>query len=224
MTRSKLVYGVGINDLNLATQIKEYFIDDDGTKKNRLLWFCPFYNLWRSILKRSYSVDFKLMYPTYNDVVCCEEWHLFSRFREWMINQDWENKQLDKDILIPGNNTYCPEACRFVAQNINKFVVEADAKRGNEPLGVTKRDRRRAYSAKIGNPFPNGSVKRRSMSLGSYFTAEEAHLAWATQKLKYTYELIETEKPLPEISEALIKRYTERLNAAKEAVQNSLEE
>ena len=74
--------------------------------------------------------------PTYKDVTCCKDWLLFSNFKRWMEQQDWEGKELDKGIIVYGNKMYSPETCAFVSRTTNSFVLENGTARGKCPLGV----------------------------------------------------------------------------------------
>ena len=87
------------------------------------------------MLDRAYSDKYKQRQPTYRDVTVCEEWHSFMRFRAWMVEQDWEGKELDKDILFQGNKVYSPDTCVFVDKAVNLFLTDCAASRGEWPLG-----------------------------------------------------------------------------------------
>ena len=102
-----LVYGVGIND-------SKYIVYDNKTKKH-----CPFYKNWLRMLRRCYSESYHKTHPTYVGCSVSPEWHLFSTFRSWMMNQKWEGLELDKDLIIKGNRVYGPDACCFVPKSIN---------------------------------------------------------------------------------------------------------
>src|SRR3989304_2975681 len=137
-----LVYGVGINDADYPVHEHEPLIDADGKKKWTVTWRCPFYRVWTGMLERGYSGKYKLKNPTYKDVIVCKEWHLFSTFRAWMVEQPWEEMELDKDVLLHGNKVYCPEACVFVCHRVNTFLIGCGAARGEFKVGVNwhKRD------------------------------------------------------------------------------------
>ena len=65
--------------------------------------------------------------PAYKDVVVRQEWLTFSNFKRWMEKQDWEGKQLDKDIIVLGNKVYSPETCAFVLGVTNGFITAREA-------------------------------------------------------------------------------------------------
>jgi hypothetical protein len=128
------VQGVGINDANYLVQ---KFTTVGG--KNKLIWRCPFYSCWKHMLKRCYDDCYIKLHPTYKGCSVCREWHLFSNFKSWMEQQDWEEKQLDKDLLVYGNKVYSPSTCVFLSQGLNKFLTKSNKARGEYPLGVWKR-------------------------------------------------------------------------------------
>jgi len=96
-------------------------------------------------------------------------------FRAWMIQQDWRGKQLDKDILHPGNKIYSSETCIFVTHEINNLLSASDATRGKYPQGVSWEEGRQKYQAKM---QVHGTCK----NLGRYSTAEEASSAYRNAK------------------------------------------
>jgi len=112
MKEIKLVFGVGINDMRGVP----------GWRKKD----CPFYGTWYSMVQRCHSRNFQKKHPTYKGVTICEEWLTFSQFIAWAKTQDYKDKCLDKDILIPGNKHYSPDACMFVDPLINKQGVRID--------------------------------------------------------------------------------------------------
>lgn len=84
------------------------------------------YKTWKSMLQRCYDKKCQARQPTYLGCSVVYEWHNFQNFAEWMSKQDYEGKQLDKDIKVKGNKVYGPDTCMFVLPYENK--VEASAK------------------------------------------------------------------------------------------------
>lgn len=192
----RLVQGVGINDADYdvtrSIKVGERF---------QQVWRCPYYEKWSSMLKRCYSPAAQLYGPTYKGCMVCEEWRRFSNFKAWMETQDWEGKQLDKDLLVRGNRTYSPENCVFVSQQVNSFVIESTANRGEYPIGVSWDVRDKVFKSQIKNPFTG-----KRQHLGNYDTAEVAHKEWLKYKQMFAKRLAEEEIDT-RISQALINRY-----------------
>lgn len=164
----KLIYGVGINDL-------DYVVAK-----------CPFYNTWLEMLRRGFSDREKERHPTYKDTTVCEEWKTASVFKAWMEKQNYEGLDLDKDILIKGNNIYSPETTVFVPSYINTLLVTSKAIRGKWPLGVSllkdqiAKGRSKIFRASIKDKRNKDQVQK---NLGHFTTQNEAHKTW--QQAKY---------------------------------------
>ena len=127
---------------------------------------------------------------------------MFTNFKSWMIVQDWEGKQLDKDILFEGNNLYGPDTCVFVTRMTNMFTIDRGASRGDLPIGVHWRKAEKKFQSLCRNPFT-----KKQEHLG-YFTCEQqAHEAWRKRKLDLAHELA-AEQTDPRVAKALINRYT----------------
>lgn len=189
----KLVQGIGINDADyeVSSSINGYRI-------------CPYYQKWKHMLMRAYSDKYKKDKQTYLDVTVCEEWHLFSNFKAWMETQDWEGKQLDKDILVFGNKTYSPSTCCFVSNFVNTFVSENG--RGDLPAGVVRE--KTLFRARVRY---NGKLK----SLGYFKSAKDAHIAWVKSKLDMLPEIIKKESLSPKVSTAIEHRFKMMLQEAE---------
>ena len=201
MKTRKLVYGVGINDADYVTQKWETIIVN-GKRKQKFVWVCPFYRAWKSMLERCYSIKTQERQPTYKGCSVSKEWLTFSVFKNWMETQDWEDKQLDKDLLFEGNKVYSPETCVFVSGMVNLFTVDSGASRGELPIGVCWNNGANKFKSQCRNPF----TKKRE-HLG-YFTCEqEAHQSWLKRKLELAYELAAIQAD-QRVAEALINRYT----------------
>ena len=182
----RLTYGKGINDAEYNTQ--QMHRDDSGVLV--LDWVCPYYAVWRDMLKRCLSVKHKNKCPAYADVICCNEWLVFSNFKSWMEQQDWEGKHLDKDLLVYQNKVYSPETCVFIPQELNSFLVRNDVNRGELPLGVTLcslihgiYQPSKKYAAYCGHSLTKNG-KRTSCVLGRFYTKEDAHRAWQQEKMR----------------------------------------
>lgn len=164
----KLIYGVGINDLGYVV-----------TK-------CPFYNTWLEMLRRGFSEKEKERHPTYKHTTVCEEWKTASIFKAWMEQQNWKGLDLDKDILIKGNNTYSPETTVFVPSYINTLLVTSKAIRGKWPLGVSllkdqiAKGRPKYFRASIKD---KRNKDRTQKNLGHFTDQYQAHSTW--QEAKY---------------------------------------
>jgi len=135
---------------------------------------CPYYTTWRSLISRSYCIKEKIRHPYYKDCTSSYEWTFFSKFREWMIDQDWEGKQLDKDIIKPGNKIYCPDFCAFIPGALNTLLNNRSALRGKYPIGVTLNGGGK-FQCIIGI---NGSTKY----LGQFNSPEQANQVYRIAK------------------------------------------
>ena len=145
------VLGNGVND--------SWYITDHTVEGERLT--CPYYRRWKNMLKRAY-------HRPYSGITVCKEWLTFSVFREWMEGKGWEGKELDKDIIKPGNKEYGPKTCCFVSQHLNKLFGAA---RGPWPKGVS-------YSKREGKFKARCLVDGRGRELGGYDTPEGAEEAY----------------------------------------------
>ena len=187
--KNKLVYGVGINDADYKIYIREELPRTNGKRNRKIVWRCPFYSRWTHMLKRCFSKAEKLRSPTYKDVTCCEEWLTFSNFKSWMETQDWEGKELDKDLLVYENKIYSPETCVFIERRLNMFLVKSNKTRGIYPIGVSYYTDPRLISP-LKHPY-RATINNRdkNVTLGYYLTPMSAHRAWQKAKIKQAQDL-----------------------------------
>lgn len=202
MKPKKLVYGVGINDADYAVERRETIVCADKKRRRKLVWECPYYRAWGNMLKRCYSAQLQERFPTYKGCSVSEEWLTFSTFKQWMEKQDFEGKQLDKDLLFEGNKVYSPERCVFVTGAVNNFTIDRGAARGEWLIGVNWHKASEKFRAQCSNPL---SGEREY--LGLFTSEQEAHEAWRKRKLELAHELaaIQTDE---RIAKALIDRYS----------------
>lgn len=205
MKAKKLVYGVGINDAGYVTR-KFESISLNGVNKQKLIWYCPYYRTWKSMLQRCHSSKYQERKPTYKGCSVSGEWLTFSNFRSWMEKQDFEGKQLDKDILFSGNKVYSKETCVFVTQMVNMFTVDCCATRGEWLIGVHWDKGTNKFKSQCNNPF----TKKRDY-LGLFDSELEAHQAWLNRKLELAHLLV-AEQTDERVAKALIERYTNYTN------------
>lgn len=205
MKPKKLVYGVGTNDADYATQKFETISYADGKQKQKLVWRCPCYVVWTRMLQRCYDAKCQERNPTYKGCTVSEEWLTFSNFKNWMMEQDFEGKHLDKDLLFEGNKVYSAETCVFVTPMVNTFTVDCGAARGEWLVGVHWSKAAGKFQSSCSNPFT-----KKQEYLGLFTTEQQAHNAWAKRKLELAHELaaIQTD---PRVAKALIDRYSEPL-------------
>ena len=204
----RLVYGVGINDADYVVEKRETIIVN-GVRKKRQVWICPYYRTWKSMLERCYSNKYQERRPTYKGCTVSEEWKTFSNFRAWMEKQDWEGKQLDKDLLMVDNKVYSAETCVFVTHSVNSFTSDCGAARGKWLIGVYWNKRAGKFVSRCSNPFT-----KKSEHLGLFTFEQEAHQAWLERKLELA-TLLAAEQTDERVSKALIERYTNYTNQGK---------
>lgn len=192
----KLIYGVGVNDSKTPISIYERI-----NGKAIRVWLCPIYVMWRNMLNRCYSMEAQEKHPTYKGCSVSKEWHRFSTFRDWVESNEWHGKEIDKDILYPGNKIYSPETCVFIEAKINAFLTDHGAARGEWPIGVSYEKDCAKYKSSCSNPFSG-----RLENLGRYKTPAQAHEAWRKRKNQHACKYADMQSD-ERISAALSSRY-----------------
>lgn len=182
----KKVYGKGVNNADYNVTIKI-----EGVQ----FWMCPFYKVWRDMLKRCYDLKYQERQPTYKGCSVSDDWLYFMTFRAWMVEQDWIGKCLDKDILVKGNKEYSSVTCMFVTHEVNNFMLPRTTSKGF-PIGVLPNHR--------GSGFVASCTKYgvTSKYLGTFENIEDASNAYSKAKLNELKLLIERQND-DRIKEAL---------------------
>jgi len=176
--KKRLVHGVGVNDADY--RIAPTIVVNGVRKQDR----CPFYFRWKSMLERCYNKKTVKKHPTYEGCKVCGDWLLFSNFKRWMENQDWEGNELDKDILSGPSKIYSPETCVFIPSSINRFLNDHGRARGDLPIGVAMHSDGVYYCASCSNP--DTGIKE---YIGIFKCPQEAHEAWKAKKIEYAKKL-----------------------------------
>ena len=174
IAKRKPLFGVGVNDVHYASQP---IVNGKQIKD-------PAYSAWLNMLKRSYNQKYHAEHPTYSDVTVCKEWHSFSVFRAWWLDNHRDGLNLDKDLLVVGNREYSPWSCLYIPQWLNKFTIDSGAARGELPIGVSLYKPSGKYQSECNNPITGKQHK-----LGRFNTPEAAHEAWLKYKLELAAQL-----------------------------------
>lgn len=167
-----LICGIGVNDA-------DYPIWKIINGKNRIDLF---YRKWCDMIKRCYSEKEQERNPSYKGCSVIDEWHYFMTFKEWMEKQDWEGKELDKDILIQGNKVYSPNTCIFVSRSVNALLCDSLASRGEYPQGVSLCNRPKKYRVRI-------KLYGKEKYLGRFHAEAEAEIIYLKAKVEYIKEV-----------------------------------
>ncbi|HRN97581.1 MAG TPA: hypothetical protein PLZ58_04005 [Candidatus Saccharibacteria bacterium] len=202
MKPKKLVCGVGNNDADYVTTKMETIGYVNGKQKQKRVWECPYFRAWTDMLNRCYDAKTQERQPTYKGCSVAEDWLTFSNFKSWMEKQDFEGKQLDKDLLFEGNKVYSSATCVFVTRAVNLFANDRGAKRGEWLIGSDWYKPAGKFRSRCCNPFT-----KKQEHLGLFTCELEAHQAWSKRKLELAHELaaIQTD---PRVAKALIDRYS----------------
>lgn len=169
---------------NSATILGIGIVDVDGPVRN-----CQYYKRWNKIIRRCYDSKLHEAQPTYKGCTVAPEWHYFSNFKKWCMEQgDISNKQIDKDILYPGNKVYGPDTCIFVSRELNVLFTKANSSRGKYPIGVSYNIGRKKLEVRM---KVHGKVKK---NFGYYDSVQEAEQVYIKAKKEYIQkEFIEKE-------------------------------
>lgn len=193
---SKLVFGVGINDMLGAEKTKEFI-------KQRQMWF--------GILQRCFSIKLLERRPTYKNCKVSESWLWLSNFikdiksienYEKSLNEGW---QLDKDLLSNEGKLYSKDTCCFIPRSLNLVLSSYPKKLNGLPKGVklSKGGRYFAILQKEGN----------QIFLGSYDSVEEASRVYNIAKKEHLLNIADSIKDIvPEnVYKALVNFNLEKL-------------
>ena len=186
--RGVLILDQGVNDSDYQCQS---LIDGVQYK-------CPVYRIWSNMLRRTQAGGKEQqLYPTYVGTKVCAEWTSFSAFKDWSesingkfrkemnIPEDdttsvWTGRHLDKDLLAGDNKLYSPNTCLFVSSQVNKFMLDSGAARGEWPIGVYFDKEKGKLKVQCSNPF---TCERGHLG---YFQVNQVELAVYTyQKRKH---------------------------------------
>lgn len=153
---------------------------------------CHAYQLWSNIINRCYNQTIKEKYPSYQNCCVCEEWLLFSNFKQWFDEEkQWyhgeSRLEVDKDILQKGNKLYSPDTCVVVPHAINAIFIKRDAARGPYPIGVNLYKPNGKFRAALG---AHGNRKH----IGYYDTPEEAFQAYKKAKEQHIKDVADEYK------------------------------
>ena len=160
------IYGKGINDLNCP-------ISCNGIHYK-------FYQVWKSMFRRCYSLIFHTKQKTYSDCTVCDEWLLLSNFKRWFDENYIEGYCLDKDIRVHGNRIYSPQTCCFIPKEINTIFITNKRIRGEFVIGVSHN----------GSNYTATLLKwGKTCYLGVFATEEEAFLAYKREKESFIKEV-----------------------------------
>lgn len=75
------------------------------------------YRRWSAILNRCYGKNIR---KCYQGVTVCTDWLNFQNFAKWFESNYIAGYDIDKDLKIPGNKEYSPQACSFQPTSINR--------------------------------------------------------------------------------------------------------
>ena len=180
------------------------------------------YKSWSGMMGRSFSLSVKKRKPYYEDSTCCKEWLKLSSYAMWyenymkgFVNRKW---QLDKDIILAGNEVYGPEGCCLVPNYVNVILADSAATRGDNPIGVgflrNRSETTKCYISQI-------RLRGKNTYLGSFFTPEEAHKEWQIAKQEAILDVISRYEKEPVVDKRVVDGLFERISKLKEDVSKS---
>lgn len=187
-----LVFGWGVNDADYKVRPFNGYGDTRD--------WCPFYTTWLGMVSRCHGTQSK------RDAIpreIAEGWRYFSVFKQWMREQDWEGKHLDKDILTQGGVLYGPETCIFVPAGLNSFFSRSQKSRAGLPYGVSKRVK------SCGTVVFHGKDVYKNKK-HTCATAEQAHKIWQASKIMQIMNLKNVYDMEPRL-ELAVEQYAKNL-------------
>lgn len=122
--------------------------------------------LWENIRNRCEYLPFKneSRFGKYIETDSCAEWKDFQNFAEWfnsVVSSGYyhEGWQLDKDLLVKGNNIYSPEYCVFLPEVVNNILNIKSRTRGELPAGLSYRENREKIDVRFLCKNPEFNVR-----------------------------------------------------------------
>lgn len=121
------VFGVGFNSYGkLPIKGKDIVIDKARVK-------------WKDMMTRCYGNKNN---KSYKNCEVSKEWHDFKVFLDWyrgkIVNEDYLNYHLDKDLKILGNRVYSDKTCLLIPRKINNLLYKVKKKGKDTCIGVWK--------------------------------------------------------------------------------------
>lgn len=147
----------------------------------------PSYVLWQGLINRCYQQKDYIKNLSYQNCTICEEWLLYSNFKEWVESPSNGYKKgynIDKDLLHKDNSLYSPETCCFIPSELNKVFTKRKICRGDLPIGV--------HLSKSGKYDSRIRKNKKDYYLGAYNTPEEAFQSYKVAKEQYIKELAQS--------------------------------
>lgn len=185
-TNQKLLCGVGTNNA-------DYPVKPRNNKQ------CPYHRVWSNMISRCYSDSYRARFSAYIGCSVVDDWLTFSNFKTWMEQQDWEGKQLDKDLLKEGNKVYGPDTCVFITRQLNTFLTGGSSNSEGRGSGVSM-----STNGKFITQVGAGST--RTSYVGTFDTEELAIKAYYQRRyeLAVEYAIVHSD---PRVSSELLRRY-----------------
>jgi hypothetical protein len=153
--------------------------------------FTPEYQIWIGMMTRVYNEGELKKHPTYENVKVCDEWLNFQNFAKWCQTQkgfkvkedNGRAMALDKDLLVPNNDTYGPDTCCFLPNQINVAMKGRQLDKLTDlPSGVYWHNASNGYTASI-------NKEGFQYHLGCFKDVESAKIAFRKEKKQYLSEL-----------------------------------
>ncbi len=161
---------------------------------------------WSEMIRRCYSNEYLVKYPTYATVTVCDEWLNFQNFAKWYEEKypyhvKNINFHLDKDLLQQKfkNKIYSPDTCIFLPQQVNVFIASINKYNG--------------YSWHKNNKKWVSSVKdfnsNKTINLGSFLTEQEARRSYFIEKKNQINKVKFYLKSINYLNEAVVEKIGE---------------
>lgn len=139
---------------------------------------------WCDMIKRCKPDSYThINFPSY--VGCENRFQDFDSFVNWSMLQEGYSErdkkgslwQLDKDLILKHNKIYSEDTCVFIPGLVNRYFVNANASRGDFPIGV-------GYN-KVSGKYQAYCHTGKSQFLGAFNDPTTAHRAWQKAKVEY---------------------------------------
>jgi len=131
------------------------------------------YGVWNDLVARCCDAKYKQKYRCYKDCTICKEWLTFSVFKDWFDKHYVDGWQLDKDMLVKGNQIYSPETCCFLPRELNNIYKRTLSGR-TLPQCCRLTDSGK-YSVVV-------RTQKKRIHLGTFNSIEDAFMAYKAKK------------------------------------------